>query len=587
MAGPEYENEFEVDPLYDADGCVENIYNFLWRKNSFGKTCPDIHLPDTVVYKYGQPAYWFFTSNKTKQLMRKNRANCHAGNIREAMLKKKSWSTSEVCASRLSGQDAERTERTTVEFLDDAGLAAFLEGSAKLSGGVLQKFVDPKGANNTVIRATWSPQVCLLERRVSKAPLDDRCEELHRRCVTFEGADHMSDSVPLSGQALASTVQRACNRIVEHVYESSGTEYRISRMVVNFKVDKEGRLWFLWCSSLRLGGDNPPPPLRKGAQLPASANPVNLDPTFVVRAPSKYVTSPARTPRSPAGAAAGKLLKSEWFKCPDCAKVVGVGVRCEVLYKTVVAHHDARVEAARRGRGRPAPGSVPRAIAGDQPELSGELYASLRSEPAFLYRTVGVCEACCLRMNDALMEGLELENPGMTSLPLSAPPGGVHGGAPPTLEAFSYDADVVFETGASRVGEARGPASPGGGVRRASAPVGNPAYRDVTPRYLLPAKPRPGVSPPRSRPSSAVRPISATSRLTRTTAAASAKHAGRPTSAASAGAWGPSEDEPYDPYLPAGRGAKDTANSPYLGGLVRPVSAARRRSSCTPPPPTR
>ena len=37
---------------------------------------------------------------------------------------------------------------------------------------------------------------------------------------------------------------------------------RVQRMILNFKLDSQNRLWFLWCSSMRVQGDasNIPPP---------------------------------------------------------------------------------------------------------------------------------------------------------------------------------------------------------------------------------------------------------------------------------------------------------------------------------------
>ena len=38
------------------DGFVDGIYHFLWQKIS-QQSCPNVSIPDTVVYKYRQPAY--------------------------------------------------------------------------------------------------------------------------------------------------------------------------------------------------------------------------------------------------------------------------------------------------------------------------------------------------------------------------------------------------------------------------------------------------------------------------------------------------------------------------------------------------
>ena len=40
--------EFEANPLADEDGCVGQLFHYLWRRNSLGLTCPGINIPDTV-----------------------------------------------------------------------------------------------------------------------------------------------------------------------------------------------------------------------------------------------------------------------------------------------------------------------------------------------------------------------------------------------------------------------------------------------------------------------------------------------------------------------------------------------------------
>jgi hypothetical protein len=46
----------------EGDGCVPSLFHYMWNKNTRKKSCPMVKVPDTVVYKYRQPAYWYFTS---------------------------------------------------------------------------------------------------------------------------------------------------------------------------------------------------------------------------------------------------------------------------------------------------------------------------------------------------------------------------------------------------------------------------------------------------------------------------------------------------------------------------------------------
>jgi len=47
-----------------GDGLVENLYHYVWAKDHLFRTSPDINLPDTVIYRYEQPAFWYFSSDK-------------------------------------------------------------------------------------------------------------------------------------------------------------------------------------------------------------------------------------------------------------------------------------------------------------------------------------------------------------------------------------------------------------------------------------------------------------------------------------------------------------------------------------------
>jgi len=40
--------EFEANPLVDEDGCVGQLFHYLWRRNSLGQTCAGVNIPDTV-----------------------------------------------------------------------------------------------------------------------------------------------------------------------------------------------------------------------------------------------------------------------------------------------------------------------------------------------------------------------------------------------------------------------------------------------------------------------------------------------------------------------------------------------------------
>ena len=43
-----------------GDGINDALFQHIWQKDelNFG---PSVNLPDTIIYKFGQPVQWFFT----------------------------------------------------------------------------------------------------------------------------------------------------------------------------------------------------------------------------------------------------------------------------------------------------------------------------------------------------------------------------------------------------------------------------------------------------------------------------------------------------------------------------------------------
>merc|ERR1711912_70822 len=101
--------------------------------------------------------------------------------------------------------------------MGDAGLQDFLFNRQKEHNGIIQKFIDPKGKSNAIIRAIWSPKLCLLEQRVNLKPINDGRYDIYDRCVTYEGAEHQSMNAPVRGIYLPSRLQTICDSIVDHV----------------------------------------------------------------------------------------------------------------------------------------------------------------------------------------------------------------------------------------------------------------------------------------------------------------------------------------------------------------------------------
>ncbi len=130
----------------EGDGIIENLFHYLWCKDEL-ECGPEINIPDTVVYKYRQPALWYFTS-VDGTLKKKSKANITNVHIEEAFFRKDmgcdivAYYICDVPNEESTGEDD--AMHTTIEYFDKKGLHDFLYKREKVNNGVLQRFIEPK-----------------------------------------------------------------------------------------------------------------------------------------------------------------------------------------------------------------------------------------------------------------------------------------------------------------------------------------------------------------------------------------------------------------------------------------------------------
>ena len=73
--------------VLEGDGVIENIYHFLWTKDTIFNTDPYIIIPQTILYKYQKPCYWYFTSVIDGKLKKKSSGKVNSTHIREIFTK--------------------------------------------------------------------------------------------------------------------------------------------------------------------------------------------------------------------------------------------------------------------------------------------------------------------------------------------------------------------------------------------------------------------------------------------------------------------------------------------------------------------
>ena len=263
--------------VLEGDGVIENIYHFLWTKDTIFNTDPYIIIPQTILYKYQKPCYWYFTSVIDGKLKKKSSGKVNSTHIREIFTKNISKSgiiayyiykknkilskyesdkpTFEKRIKSLFDKEPEEDPNKgnyIIEYFDLKKFDEFLNNKFSFEDGILQKFVDPKGDNNATFRLTWSPKLCLFEKCSNIRKITDTKYDIYERAVTYDGEEFQTKTEPLKGSNLPDRIEKIGMSIANHVSNITLEKIKIVRMILNFKIDKKDRIIFLWCSSLRI-----------------------------------------------------------------------------------------------------------------------------------------------------------------------------------------------------------------------------------------------------------------------------------------------------------------------------------------------
>ena len=262
--------------VLEGDGVIENIYHFLWTKDTIFNTDPYVIIPHTILYKYQKPCYWYFTSVIDGKLKKKSSGKINSNHIREVFTKhisnsgiiayyiyKKNKIQSKYESDKPNFEkrmkslfdkelEEEYKEGYIMEYFDMKKFDEFLRNKYNYEDGILQKFEDPKGDYNITYRLNWSPKLCLFEKCSNIKKIYDKKYDIYERAVTYDGEEFHIKIEPLKGSNLPDRIEKIGTSIANHVSNITLEKIKIIRMILNFKIDKKDRVLFLWCSSLRI-----------------------------------------------------------------------------------------------------------------------------------------------------------------------------------------------------------------------------------------------------------------------------------------------------------------------------------------------
>lgn len=77
-------------------------------------------------------------------------------------------------------------------------------------------------------------------------------KKLQERLTTFDGLEKNVNSRPIVSPLIASDIEKICQNIVLHVQDISGGNTQVYQMNLFFKLDYEGRLWLVLCTSVKV-----------------------------------------------------------------------------------------------------------------------------------------------------------------------------------------------------------------------------------------------------------------------------------------------------------------------------------------------
>ena len=111
------------------------------------------------MYRYGKPYSWYFTGVDGK-LKKKNKTNLVNVRIEEAFTKRVvgcdlvAYYIETISNSDHADSDAAASPyaNNRIEFFDRKGLHEFLYVRFKQQSGILQRFIEPQGTSNAMVR---------------------------------------------------------------------------------------------------------------------------------------------------------------------------------------------------------------------------------------------------------------------------------------------------------------------------------------------------------------------------------------------------------------------------------------------------
>ncbi len=255
-----------IDEFYDMlytknDAYKKGMLFTTWRVSIFFlnhqfrlnfQSCPNVLLPDTLVYRFSQP-FTHYSCQTEGEMSKRKRDKIKNADVFEEFTE--NVEASGIVATYLTlTQDDYGNDIGETEYFTKDQFQSFLNYRTKCNSGLLQKFVPSKGSRMRTYRVSYSKAFLQIEVKVNLNRSDDKRKPTVDRMVNFENIHHLTtDRAQATTRTLKQKIKAMCDSIVEHCKTVSGVV--IQRMVLYLRLDPQDRLWLLFCSFLRSSSD--------------------------------------------------------------------------------------------------------------------------------------------------------------------------------------------------------------------------------------------------------------------------------------------------------------------------------------------
>ena len=256
----------DVNHLCKRVSWLENFYEILYACQ-----VEDVDIPFTVVYQYSQPYAAYFSEEgqvrkiESKDLevpnpLKPSHSHNHSATnvlaeLANATAKQASLHKCHtgVESMRIFSRDAvlQGDRNLVVEYLTAEDAENFLLWRAKDQNGVVQRFVQPNTPKVVSHKVYWTPYHMQVDAVQNNHLADAADLPAERRCCTFDGHQNDVSDVALN-KAVEKKILEATSKIVAAVRRLVPKRVEIQVMVLHFKASSRGKVWFMYCGSLRL-----------------------------------------------------------------------------------------------------------------------------------------------------------------------------------------------------------------------------------------------------------------------------------------------------------------------------------------------